>query len=76
MNDFNLDILELQETCVSSDAQPARKADIAQPRYSYIHIHRETASRGDGLALVYRQSVVVKPHVIDDVLNRPRLRCS
>ena len=69
MNDFNLNIHALQETWISSDSPPAVKADIAPPDYSCLHVHRETASHGRGLALVYRQSPVAKPYLIDDIFE-------
>ena len=37
--------------------------------YSCLHIHREMTSRGGGLALVYRQSLDVKPYLIDDIFK-------
>ena len=70
MNDFNLDILTLQETWISLDAPPAIKAVIAPPDYSCLHVHRKMASRGGGLALVYRQSLFIKPYLIDDIFKR------
>ena len=44
MNDFNLDILALEETWTRSDDSPAIKVDIASPVFSCLHVHRETAS--------------------------------
>ena len=69
MNDLNLDIIALQETWISSNASPTIKADIAAPDCSCQHVRRETASRGGGLTLVYRQYLAVKPYLIDDIFK-------
>ena len=45
----------------------AIKVDITPLDYSCLYVHREIASCEGGLALVYRQSLIVKPYLIDDI---------
>ena len=55
-----------QETWISSDAAPAIKNDIAPVGYAALHVHRlqssEGPKRGGSLAIVHRNTVVVRDH--------------
>ena len=64
ISDHNLDILVLTETRLQADTPNAIKLDPAPPGYSIRHVHRvPTASHplGGGLAVIYRDSLVVSP---------------
>ena len=46
IEDFDLDVIALTETWISSDAPPAIMNDIAPPGYSSLHVHRTPVPGG------------------------------
>ena len=69
---FDLDILALCETRIKHGDPPAVMRDIAPDGYSVIHVHRSPLSNrpaGGGLAVVFRDSLAVKPHSLSPSLS-------
>ena len=69
--DFSMDCLALCETRLQEDLYPAIKNDVAPSGYDVLHVHRPaTVSRpsGGGLAFIYRDNLVVKPHPVSTTL--------
>jgi exonuclease III len=66
IRDNNIDILALQETWVPEDTHPAIKLDTAPPGFIINHVHRPLVvggkKRGGGLAVIYREDLIVRPH--------------
>ena len=64
ISDRRLDVLAMQESWIPSDAPAAVKNDIAPVGYTALHDHRELRpdgpKRGGGLAVVHRNSLVVR----------------
>ena len=62
--DNNLDLLSLTETWIMDSAPPSVKDDIAPPGFKSLHMHRRSHkhTRGGGLAVVFRDGLIVKPH--------------
>ena len=81
ISERQLDVLEIQESWISSDAPAAVKNDIAPVRYTALHVHRELRpdgpKRGCGLAVIHRNSLVVRDFSLPTGSIQPRLlRCS
>jgi len=59
IQEYNLDVLSLTETWITSDAPDAVKLDVAPPGYSVIHQHRGAYhdKRGGGIAFVHRNNI-------------------
>ena len=69
--DYELDFLALSETWFTTDTPVSTMNDIAlAPGYSSLHVPRPMvnggASRGGGLSVVFRDSVVVRRHPLAD----------
>jgi len=72
LSEFDLDILALCETCIKHDDPPAVMRDIVPDGYSVIHVHRSPLSNwpaGGGLAVVFHDSLAVKPHSLSPLLS-------
>jgi len=70
MIDENLDLLLLSETWFTSDTPVTILNDITPAGYSALNAVRSLVvngpTRGGGLAAVFRESVVVRPHPLAD----------
>ena len=70
ISDRQLDALFLSETWFNADTPSAILDDVAPPCYAALHVPRPRAadgpSRGGGLAVVYRQSTVMRRHPLAD----------
>ena len=63
IQDFNLDVLSLNETWIVHDDPDAIKLDPAPEGFSILHVHRKNATksnRGGGLAIIYRNHIRMK----------------
>ena len=74
INDCQLDLIVLQETRITEDSPLAIKLDIAPDDYSVLYVHRDSAmstgnSRGGGLAVIFRNSVVVHQHSLPNAVT-------
>ena len=71
--DHQLSILALQETWTSDSSPPCVKLDIAPKGYSVLHVHRSTDNghkdRGGRLAVVFKESIVVPQHELNNVFK-------
>ena len=70
--DRQLDVLALCETRFQPDDPPAVKDSIAPDDYSVLHAYRDRSRAhpsGGGLALIHRNSVVVRPHPLASALS-------
>jgi hypothetical protein len=60
-----LDVLAASETWITADDPDSIKLDMAPPNYVTRHIHcsaPDRVGRNSGLAIVYRDSLTVRPH--------------
>ena len=73
INERELDLLALTESWVTTDTPAAISDDIPPPDYSALHAPRQTVhggpGRGGGVAVVFRDSVVVQPHPVANKLR-------
>ena len=80
ISDRQLDALFLSETWFNVDTPSAILDDVAPPHYAVLHVPRprvpDGPSRGGGLAVVYRQSTVIRRHPLADKYRPRRSRCS
>ena len=60
IQDNSLDVLAVTETFVYDDSPDVHKYECAPAGFSVIHKHRQTGSRGGGLALIYNQKFRIK----------------
>jgi len=65
INDRRIDLLALTETWVTSHTPRAVYADLAPPGYAVLNVPREIRrggpQQGGGLAVVFRDSIIVRP---------------
>jgi hypothetical protein len=68
--DRQLDALFLSETWFTTDTPASILDDVAPPHYAALHVPRPLVpggpSRGGGLAVIYRQTLVVRRHPLAD----------
>ncbi len=65
-----LDVLMLSETFFNTDTPTSQLDDLAPPGFAALHVPRPLVpggrTRGGGLAVVFRQAVVVRRHPLAD----------
>ena len=71
ISDRHIDLLALTETWVTSHTPRAVYADLAPPGYAVLNVPREIRrggpQQGGGLAVVFRDSIVVRPLVLTNL---------
>jgi len=71
LSDFNLDTLALCEPRIKPGDPPAIKHGFDLDGYRVLHVHKNafsSRSAGGGLAVVYRNSLTIKPHQLSSTL--------
>ena len=72
INTHNLDALAVCETWITSDDTEVTKMNLVPAGYRVHHVPRPTATsrtRGGGLCFVHRDSLVVKPHPLQQSMQ-------
>jgi hypothetical protein len=70
IEDQHLGVLTLSDTWFTSDTPVSVMNDVAPPTFAALHVPRPLvgggSSRGDGLIVIFRESAVVRRHLLVD----------